>query len=58
MNKPKRIRSLSNLNESHWHKIKSPLGNKEYIPKLIDINPNEIKQNNFWRSYFILLLSN
>jgi hypothetical protein len=46
MNKPKAISPLSNLNESYWHKIKSPFGNKEYVPKLIDINPNQFQHKN------------
>ena len=44
MNKPKEIDSLSKLKESPWLKIRSPSGSNEYIPKLIDLNPENLKE--------------
>ncbi len=53
MNKPNDIIPLSKLNLSHWQQIKSSSGYKEYIPKLIDINPDQDKQyNHKWRSVY------
>lgn len=56
MNKPLEINSLSKLKESLWLKIRSPEGSNEYIPKLIDINPNQLKQHSN-KSKFELFLS-
>lgn len=45
MNKPNKINSLSKLNKSPWYKIKSPLGAEEYLPKILDINPNYFQKD-------------
>lgn len=41
MNKPPEINCLSRLKESLWLRIRSSEGSNEYVPKLIDINPNQ-----------------
>jgi len=44
-------------NESLWIKMKSPFGTEEYIPKLIDINPEQF-QFYYDKAKFVISLLN
>lgn len=57
MNKVNEISPLSKMNQSAWYKVKSPDGDEEYIPKIMDIKADYLKQylNKSRFNYFIFI---